>query len=113
MPRDKYGNKLTGKEFMAKWKEGIANITPIQKIQNDLQATFIMTMGYVVGFISLIIWFDSFVVKAFTIGLMLIFLGAGYGSLTKLLSLRAQLKMIKEFDSSAIDLNKLEETNEN
>ena len=107
--KDKEGNKITRKEFMSRWKEGIANITPIQKIQNDLQSTFIMTMGYVVGFGSLIIFFDAFVVKWFTIALMLIFLGAGYGSLTKLLALRAQLKMIKEFDSSAIDLNKLEE----
>ena len=105
--KDKYGNKLTRKEYMARWKEGIQQITPIQKVQNDLQATFIMTMGYVVGFVTLIIFFKAFVVPWFTVGLMLIFLGAGYGSFVKFLSLRSQLKMIKDFDSSAIDLNKV------
>ena len=34
--KDKEGNKLTFKEFMAKWKDGIENITPLQKLRTQI-----------------------------------------------------------------------------
>jgi len=37
MPKDRYGNKLTWKEFISRWKEGIEGITPSQRIKTQLK----------------------------------------------------------------------------
>ena len=55
MPKDKQGNKLTWKEFFAKWREGIDGITPIQKIKTQLLGTRISLVGVLMGLIISII----------------------------------------------------------
>lgn len=105
--KDKQGNQLTTKEYMKRWKEGIKMITPLQKVENDLRATFIMTVGYLVGVISLLLFFDKFITKWFTIALIIIFFGALYGSVVKTIALFGQFKLLKNLDKNAIELQEV------
>lgn len=47
--KDKLGKKVTGKEFMARWKEGVKNITPLQQIQSVIIGSIIVLIGIVWG----------------------------------------------------------------
>jgi hypothetical protein len=107
MPNKKDGTKITWKQFFHEWKIGIENITPIQRLQNDVRSNFTMFFGYLIGFASLIIYFKKFVTPLFTIALLIIFFGAAWSNGIKWWALRLQLKLFKNFDSSAVDLNKL------
>jgi len=49
MPKDKYGNKLTWKEFMQRWREGIEGITPAQQARTILNSTWISLIGILCG----------------------------------------------------------------
>ena len=51
MPKDKDGNKLTWKEFFARWKKGIEGITPLQQAKVIYQNSFIMLLGILLGII--------------------------------------------------------------
>jgi len=54
MPKDKEGNKLTWKEFMARWKSGILAVTPYQMAYNTFRSTWIIIIGIILGmFVSL------------------------------------------------------------
>ena len=66
-----------------------------------------MLIGYVVGLVSLIIYRESFAVQWFTYALIIIFLGAGWGQLIKWLALRQQLKLFKDMEENALDLDKV------
>ena len=53
--KDKQGNELTFKQFMSKWKTGIENITPVQKLKTQMNGTMITIIGLIAGLsISLI-----------------------------------------------------------
>lgn len=51
MPKDKQGNKLTWKEYIARWKQGIQNISPLQQIRVQIRSTWITLVGIVGGII--------------------------------------------------------------
>ena len=51
MPKDKAGNYLTWKEFMARWRKGIEGITPLQQTNTQLVSTIIMLVGIVAGIV--------------------------------------------------------------
>ena len=55
MPRDKYKNKLTWKQFFKRWREGIEGISPLQKTRTQLTATRIQLIGIFLGLIMSII----------------------------------------------------------
>lgn len=57
--KDKEGNKITTKEFMARWKDGIEGITPLQKIKTQLTATRIQLIGLTCGLVMTIIAYKS------------------------------------------------------
>ena len=105
--KTKEGEKIGFKEFIKRFKSGIQSITPLQRLQNEQRATFIMLVGYVVGLISLIIYRDLFPIAWFTYALMMIFIGAAYGQGIKLFAFSTQLKLFKEMESSSMDLNKV------
>ena len=44
--KTKSGERIGAKEFGKRFKEGISNITPTQKLGNDMRATFITFVGY-------------------------------------------------------------------
>lgn len=48
---DKKGNKYTFREFMAKWKEGIQNISPLQQTNIKLRSTWLTAIGILCGLI--------------------------------------------------------------
>lgn len=47
--KDKQGNKLSRKEFMERWKQGIEKITPLQQVGFQIRSTWIMLVGVVCG----------------------------------------------------------------
>lgn len=107
MYKKKDGTKITWKQFFKEWKVGIQNITPLQKLQNERNSTFTMLVGYLVGLIALIIKFNLIPNKLLSIGLIIIFLGASWSNLIKWWVLTQQVKLFSNFNSNAVDLNKL------
>ena len=53
--KDKEGKKLTGKEFLSRWKEGINSVTPLQRTRSELVFTYIIMIGLIGGIITSII----------------------------------------------------------
>jgi hypothetical protein len=52
--KDKQGNKLTFKQFMDRWKSGIENTTPYQKVKVQILGTRITIIGILLGlFVSI------------------------------------------------------------
>ena len=47
--KDKEGNKLTYKEFIERWKQGINKITPLQQIKVQVRSTKLSLIGVVCG----------------------------------------------------------------
>lgn len=47
--KDKQGNKLTAKEFMQRWKEGIQRVTPLQQTQNQINGFILVLIGELWG----------------------------------------------------------------
>ncbi len=47
--KDKQGNKLTRKEFMGRWKEGIQKVTPLQQTRITVTSTKIILLGIFCG----------------------------------------------------------------
>ncbi|GEM_PF-2428592 len=105
--KDKEGKKITAKEFGQRFKDGINNITPVQKLKNEVRSTFTMLIGYLVGLVSLIIYREAFVVQWFTYALIIIFLGASWSNGIKWFAMRHQLKLMKKMDMESIDFSKI------
>lgn len=47
----KDGEKISYKEFMERWKEGLRGVTPYQQTKMQLKSTFIILIGISCGFI--------------------------------------------------------------
>lgn len=55
--KDKYGNKLTIKEFFKRWGKGIDGITPLQKLKTQQSGTLITLIGLFLGLaVSIYAW---------------------------------------------------------
>lgn len=48
---DKAGNKLTFKQFMSRWKEGMQNVTPLQQLKAQLPSFVLILVGVILGLI--------------------------------------------------------------
>ena len=99
--KTKKGEKITAKEFAKRFKSGINNITPIQKLQNEQRATLISFTGYLVGLVSLIVFIKGFPNTWLVYGLILIFVGSAYSSAIKFLGIRQQLRFFKNMDENS------------
>jgi hypothetical protein len=53
--KDKFGNKLTWKQFMHRWKEGIEGVTALQQVKGQIYSTWIIVLGLLFGIIICII----------------------------------------------------------
>lgn len=100
--KDKQGNKLTLKEFFSRWKEGINNLTPLQKFSNDAYGTFVTLIGYIVGLGALIVFWKKFIVGWFSFALILIFAGNIWITAVKWLMLRQQVKLFRDLDIDSL-----------
>lgn len=70
--KDKEGNKLTFKEFTSRWKSGIEEITPIQKIKTQILGTRIMLLGLFLGLcVSIYGWKNLWWVGIILIGALI------------------------------------------
>ena len=49
--KDKQGNKLSFKEFMSRWREGVSGITPLQQSFTQLLGTWIVMTGLIAGIV--------------------------------------------------------------
>jgi hypothetical protein len=111
MPKTKTGEVITWKEAGKRFKQGIDNITPLQKLQNEIRGTLITLLGFIVAFIAVIIKRESIGLLAY--GLILIFLGSIITTGLKYLGMKQQLKFFKNIDEDSLQikdfLNKLEE----
>ena len=66
--KDRSGKEVSGKEFLARWKDGISKVTPMQQVKNNL-------LGYIVIFAG-IIWGIVFSARNHQWWLMTILLGS-------------------------------------
>jgi predicted membrane channel-forming protein YqfA (hemolysin III family) len=94
--KDKSGNKISAKEFMSRWKEGMQNLTPIQRTKNDLASTWIILIGFIASIIALIFFNKTF--GLVTYGIIIIFIGSIYSNVIKLFSLQGQYKIYKNIE---------------
>jgi hypothetical protein len=98
---DVEGNKLTFKEFMARWKKGIEGITPLQQSKSSLMGSVIVLVGIfwgmVVTFFAQIWW------------LFVILLGSLIVSLTALLGTYQKYSSFKKIDNLIKDIKEDEE----
>lgn len=90
--RDKKGNYLTFKEYMARWKQGLMKVTPLQQVRIQLRSTIIIIIGLLAGiFISIIgirsLWW-----------LLIVLIGALGNTLVQLLGLWQKKKLLEKFN---------------
>jgi len=106
--KDKSGKDITFKEFMSRWKEGIENLTPQQKLGHEIRSSIITLLGYSFALIAVIMQRER--IGLLSYGLILIFIGSIWSVLVKWFSLREQMKIFKNLDSDVKDLlNKKED----
>ena len=111
MPKDKQGNKLTWSEFFSKWKSGILNLTPAQKVSNEFNATIVMLVGFIVALVVLIIFRDKLLVSWFAYGLILIFAGNTWTTIIKLIGFYQQKQFFKNMERQLEENEDEEEVN--
>ena len=46
---DKEGKKLTFKQFMSRWKEGMQSVTPLQQVKAQLPGQILILIGVLLG----------------------------------------------------------------
>ena len=59
MLKDKQGNKLTFKEYLKRWSEGINGITKKQQIKMQIQSMYIVLLGMSIGIFVLLFNFKT------------------------------------------------------
>jgi hypothetical protein len=107
--KDKEGKKISFKEFLSRFKEGIKNITPVQKIQNELISSLISLSGSILCLIALIIFREKLLVNWFAYGLILIFVGTIYSNLIKSIGLYQQKRVFKQIENTINGVEEVEE----
>jgi hypothetical protein len=88
----KSGEKITAGEFLDRWKKGIAKVTPLQQVNNQLRSTWIIIIGIVAGIVISImniktLWW-----------LLIILVGALGNTLMQLLGLVQKRNMLKQLE---------------
>lgn len=92
MPKDKFGNELTWKEYIARWKKGIEGLTPLQQLRTQIKSTWIMLIGIVAGIIICL-----FNIKSFW-WLLLILVGAFGNTSVQQIGLIQKFKIFKSLE---------------
>jgi hypothetical protein len=94
--KTKSGEVISWKEFFKRWKQGMKNLTPVQRTKNDLVSTGIILIGFILGLFALIFFNNNF--GAITYGLILIFIGSIYSNILKFFALLNQLELFKDIE---------------
>lgn len=90
MPKDAKGNKLTWKQYIARWKQGIQLMTPYQQLSIQYRSTWIMLFGIIAGIIICL-----FSIKTLW-WLMIILVGALGSTATQQVGLYQRKNMFKK-----------------
>jgi len=90
--KDKFGNELTFKEFMARWKSGIESVNPLQQTKMQIYSTWIIIIGLLCGIIMCIIGIKNLW------WLMIILIGGLFNSSIQLLSLIQKKNLLQRFE---------------
>ena len=111
MPKLKTGEKVSWKESGKRFKEGVENLTPLQRLSSEIKGTFITLIGFIVASVMIIISWNKIGLIAY--GLILIFIGSVWTYLMKFLGQKQGLKSLRttEFNSVNVEdiLDKQEE----
>ena len=95
--KDVKGNELSFKEFMLRFKQGITDLTPQQKIKSQILGTRLILIGLVLGIImSIIAWKNLWWV-------LIILIGALINTGVQYLGLRQQIKIFKDIEKNFIN----------
>ena len=98
--KDKEGNQLTYKEYMARWKKGIEQVTPLQQAKAQFKSTIIMLIGILAGIIICITQFS----KLWWVFLILV---GSFGVVSfQLLGLFQKKRALQKFDKLATEAKK-------
>ena len=98
--KDKQGNKLTSKEFFARWKQGIEGITPAQQVKVQITSTRIMLFGIVAG---LIVTFFTFKTLWWVSLILTGALGTTYVQYVGLLQKKRAMENFENLDEGVLD----------
>jgi hypothetical protein len=99
MPKDKQGNKITWKEFLSRWKDGINGITPLQKTKTQITGTKIQLLGLFLGLIVTTIGYKNLWWVA------IILLGALINTAVQYLGLSQIIETFKKIDEDSDEMN--------
>jgi len=104
MVKLKTGEQVSWKEAMIRFKKGVEDITPSQKLKYDMRGTLITLIGFILSLIVVIIKRNDIGILSY--GLILIFIGSSISTFVKYLGMRQQMSFFKTLDVASI----LEET---
>ena len=104
--RDKLGNKLTWKEYMARWKEGIRGISPLQLAVQQLKGMNIVLIGLLCGIIVCFfniknLWW-----------LLIILIGSLYVNVTMYIGTWQKKRALENIEKQFSDFEDIEEKEE-
>ena len=102
MVKLKSGENISWSEVPGRFKEGMNNITPLQKLKNEIRGTFITLLGFIFS-LGAVIWKRS-AIGLLAYGLILIFLGSSITTGLKWISLLQQSKFLNDLDFAQADI---------
>jgi CHASE2 domain-containing sensor protein len=97
MPTDKLGNKLTWKEYFARWKKGIEGITASQQTKSQINFTVIILIGIACGWVMTLFAFKTLW------WLTIILTGAFLNTIVGLIGLLQKKWLLMRMEESLID----------
>lgn len=96
--KDREGNKLTFKEFLARWKTGLQAVTPLQQVVWQMWSTWIILIGIVCGIVI-----SCFAFKQVW-WLTIILIGAFFNTSVQMLGLWQKASLLKSFTFNIKDI---------
>lgn len=99
---DKRGNKLTPKQFIKRWGEGIQGVGPLAQTKMQIWSTVIIIIGITCGFVITL-----FAIQTLW-WLTIILAGAFFNSMVQLLGLWQKKNVLKNFNLHIPALTKVE-----
>ena len=94
---DKEGNRLSFKEFIARWKVGIEGITPIGRLKTQLNGTGLMLIGISLGIIMTLFAFKQMW------WITIILIGALFNTFIQYVGQKEQLKLLLNIEKEFLD----------
>jgi len=92
--KDKSGKELTLKEFLQRWRTGIEGITPLQQVNLQINATFIIIIGLCAGIVISIIGIKNLW------WLMIILIGGLFNTVIQMLGLWQKKQILNRLYSN-------------